>query len=115
MFLPRETVPCFSIITSIDEITDLKETIEVTTSSDEDDEEVLRGVTVSGVKQLETIYTCINCNKNVHPLIAHTGECNVCSITQLLTQPKQTAKLILRVQRVEILQSDWLIAWHYIP
>ena len=80
---------------SIDEITDLKETIEVTTSSDETDEEVLRGVTVSGIKQLETVYTCINCNKNVHSLNAHIGECNACSITQKLTQPKQTAKLII--------------------
>ena len=80
---------------SIDEITDLKETIEPTTSSDEDDEEVLRGITVSGIKKLETIYTCINCNKNAVPINPHIGECSGCNTTQKLAQPKQTAKLII--------------------
>ena len=81
----------FPTAPSIDEIADLEDVIEPTTSSDEDNEEILKAVTVSGFKQLETIYTCINCNKTVHPVNAHIGECSVCNTTQKLKKPKQTA------------------------
>ena len=53
---------------SIDEIKDLEEVIEPTTSLDEDDEELIISVAISGFKQLETIYSCMNCNDTVHPI-----------------------------------------------
>lgn len=83
---------------SFDEISDVEDAIESTSSSssDDDDDECLQGTTVSGVKQLETIYTCISCNRNVHPTNAHVGICDSCNTTQKLSSSKQSAKLLLQ-------------------
>ena len=44
--------------------------IEAPTSSDDDnDQEQLQCVTVSGIRQLETVYMCINCNKIIHSIM----------------------------------------------
>ena len=46
----------FPTTPSIDEIEDLKNVIKPTTSSDEDDEEVLRSVSVSGFKHRDYLF-----------------------------------------------------------
>jgi hypothetical protein len=50
----------FPSTVSIDEVSDLEDTIEPTSTSDDDSDEELQAITVSGIRQLETIYTCIN-------------------------------------------------------
>ena len=80
---------------SIDEIEEIIDTIETFTSSDEENEEQqLEAVTISGIRQLETLYVCINCNKSITPKNSHIGECESCHTTQKLSNAKQTAKLL---------------------
>ena len=80
---------------SIDEIEEIEDTIETFTSSDEENEEQqLEAVTVSGIRQLETLYVCINCNKSITPMNSYIGECESCHTTQKLSNAKQTAKLL---------------------
>ena len=80
---------------SIDEIEEIRDTIETLTSSDEENEEQqLEAVTISGIRQLETLYVCINCNKSITPKNSHIGECESCHTTQKLSNAKQTAKLL---------------------
>ena len=78
---------------SVDDISDVEDALsEINSSSESEPEHLL--VSVVGV-QLETIYTCINCQKNVDPLNSNTGKCDSCQTIQKLGQPKQTGKLFL--------------------
>ena len=83
----------FPSVASIDEISDVEDVVEPTTSDEESDEEKLLGITVSGLRNLETI---TRVKKTVHSVNSHIGECTACSTTQKLTNPKQTAKPILQ-------------------
>ena len=83
----------FPSVASIDEISDVEDVVEPTTSDEESDEEKLLGITVSGLRNLETI---THVKKTVHSVNSHIGECTACSTTQKLTNPKQTAKPILQ-------------------
>ena len=57
---------------------------------------------VVGLKDLETHYACVNCNKPaVTPTDEHTGVCDNCSIMQKLTS-KQTTKLIVTARGTRI-------------
>ena len=85
----------FPSATSADEISDIEDVIEPTPSSDEE-EECLQSVTISGVRQLETIYNCITCSKTVVPTNEYVGVCDSCHTTQKLPAPKQTAKLFIQ-------------------
>ena len=86
----------FPSVTSVDEISDIENLIELNTSSDDDDDEHLQSVTISGVKYLEKVYTCINCTKSVVPTNEHIGVCDSCNTAQKLSDPKQTAKLFIQ-------------------
>ena len=61
----------------------------------DDDDEYLQGTTISGIEQLGTLYTCISCNRNVHPTNAYIGICDSCNTTQKLPSSKQSTKLLL--------------------
>ena len=80
---------------STDEISDVENIPEPTTSDEDTDDEHLQEVTVSGVKNLEAVYKCISCARNIHPTNTHMGECSACNTTQKHTYPKQTARLII--------------------
>lgn len=85
----------FPSVASVDEIDDIEDIVDEVTSDEDANEETLQGVTVSGIRQLEKIYTCVNCDKNVHPVDPHIGECSSCATIQKLMHEKQTAKLLL--------------------
>ena len=60
-------------------------------------------MTISNVpqsKQLETVYVCVSCNKNVYPTNGYIGICVACNTT--LSPPKQTAKLLLQCGRKKL-------------
>ena len=77
--------------TSIDEISDINDVIDCTTSSD-DDEDQLHSVSLSGIKDLEATYQC---NKSVKPSTSQIGTCETCHTTQKLTDAKLSGKLII--------------------
>ena len=81
---------------SIDEISDI-ESIECNPSSDEDEEQ-LHTVTVSAIKDLESVYRCINCNKNMEPSASQIITCQICHSTQKLPEPQLAAKLIVHTK-----------------
>lgn len=78
---------------SVEDVTDIEDIVQ---DSDTDDEEQLIATSVLAVQQLEKLYTCINCKRNVQP---HTkpslGVCSSCNTVQKLSTPKLTAKLFL--------------------
>lgn len=82
---------------SCNEISDLPDVVS-TTSSDDDEDESLQLVSVSGVKSLETIYTCISCAKYVIQSNEYIGVCQSCQMTQKLPPPKQVAKLLVQTE-----------------
>ena len=84
----------FPSAASVDEISDVEDVIEPTNSDEDNDEEQLLNITISSIRQLETIHMCVNCKK-VFAINSHMGECNACSTTQKLPHPKQTTKLII--------------------
>ena len=84
----------FPSAASVDEISDVEDVIEPTNSDEDNHEEQLLHITISSIRQLETIHMCVNCKK-VFSINSHMGECNACSTTQKLAHPKQTTKLIL--------------------
>jgi hypothetical protein len=83
---------------SMDEISDIEDVIEPTTSSDDEDDGSLQLVTVSGVKNLETIYACINCTRNIVQSNESIGVCPSCQMTQKLPTPKQGAKIMIQTK-----------------
>ena len=83
----REKHLSFPSTTSIDEISDIDDVIDCTTSSD-DDEDQLHSVSLSGIKDLEATYQCISCNKSVKPSTSQIGTCETCHTTQKLTDAK---------------------------
>ena len=64
-------------------------------SSSSDEEEDLAGASIIGLKDMETQYGCVNCNKTVTPTDSQTGTCDTCDTTQML-HPKVSAKLIIK-------------------
>lgn len=64
------------------------------THTNEDNEEQLAMVTVMGVQQLERLYACVKCKKTMQPTASKIAECNNCQMTQKLSTPKLTAKLL---------------------
>ena len=85
----------FAPCPSIDEINSIEGIIDCQISSDEEDE-LLTNVSISGVRELEIIYQCINCNK---PIQQSTDivTCETCSTTQRVSSSitKTSAKLII--------------------
>ena len=79
------------------EISDIEGVRDCQLSSDEDEEQ-LKGVFVSGVKDLEIIFLCVNCNKSVTLSSSDIVTCETCSTTQKLSDPKMIAKLIVHSQ-----------------
>ena len=84
----------FPWTTCIDEISDIDDVIDCTTSSD-DDEDQLHSVSLSGIKDLEATYQCISCNKTVKPSTGQVGTCETCHRTQKLTDAKLSGRLII--------------------
>ena len=72
------------------------------------EEEQLKGVSISGVRDLEVIHLCVNCNKNVTPSTSNIVTCETCSTTQKLSDPKMTAKLIIHSQNYKLTLRDIL-------
>ena len=70
----------FPTAASIDQISDVEDIVG-TPTSDKDDDEELYGITVSGIRQHETVYCCINCNRTVSATNAHIGDCTTCGTT----------------------------------
>ena len=62
----------------------------------EDEEQYLSEVTIIGVQQLDTFYTCMNCKKHVEPTTDIGGTCSSCKTTQRLYNPKVSAKLFIK-------------------
>lgn len=60
-------------------------------SSDEDEEQVLHTVTVLATKELEAVYHCVNCNKNMD-LNQPPNQVFTC---HSIPDPEQTGKLII--------------------
>lgn len=87
----------FSSAPSIDEIENIEDPIEVFTSSDEESDEILSSVTISGIRVLETVYTCINCNKTIPVTDSPIATCNHCDTAQKWGKSKQSAKLIFDI------------------
>ena len=97
----------------MDKVSDIEDTIDCQFSDEE--EEQLKGVSISGVRDLEdleVIHLCVNCNKNVTPSTS-----NIVT-TQKLSDPKMTAnhsqnyKLTLRATGdilQQIAQSDYSV------
>ena len=77
---------------SMDKVSDIEDTIDCQFSDEE--EEQLKGVSISGVRDLEdleVIHLCVNCNKNVTPSTSNIVTCETCNTTQKLSDPKMTA------------------------
>ena len=87
-YLSYPSVMSFSEVApiSVDETND-------SPSSDEDED--LVQASIVGVKDLETMYSCINCNKTVTPDDSEVGTCETCKTMQKLIS-KQTAKLTIK-------------------
>ena len=83
---------------SIDEVEDVESSINAYSSDEEAIQHEIKNVTISGVRQLETVYNCFNCNKQVHEVNAQIGECHACHTTQKLSNPQQTAKLMFNTE-----------------
>lgn len=79
---------------TIDEIDDLENVTDDNAPLD-DEEEHLAAITVTGIQQLESLHTCINCKKTIHPTKSTTGVCNTCNTMQRMSNPKLTAKLFI--------------------
>ena len=90
----------FPSVSSIDEIEDIEDVIEQFTSSEDEGDECLEAITVSGIRELETVYICINCIKNITPVVdQEITECDFCRTSQRIGIPKQSAKLIFETNR----------------
>lgn len=83
----------FPSTASVDCISDIEDAIDPFSSEDDDEEH--HGVTISGIKQLETVYICISCSKHVDLIDTQIGKCSTCGTIQKLC-PKQTAKLLIQ-------------------
>ena len=94
-FMGKQYLSFPSTVSSFDRIVDLPEVPDFNADScSSDEEEDLISASIIGIKDLETHYTCVNCNKPaVTPTDEHTGVCDHCKIMQKLTS-KQSAKLI---------------------
>ena len=65
-------------------------------SSDDESDIELQGVSISGIRQLETVSACIVCTKSIDAVDSKLGRCATCDTLQKLTEnTKQTAKLIV--------------------
>ena len=84
----------FPSTASQDDISDIEDSIDVVTS-EEDDDDLIKEVTVCGIKELTTVYVCINCNRSIQPVNEHIAKCSVCNTTQRFSSPKQAAKLLV--------------------
>lgn len=72
---------------SIEPINDIEEVDDTPLSNDEEDESLV-GVSITGVQllELEKLYSCINCKRNVEPgQSANIGICTNCDTMQKLT------------------------------
>ena len=81
---------------TLEEIDHLENVIIPDTPLDDDDDEYLVAVTVTGIQQFEYVYTCINCKKPVRATTDMTAECDVCHTTQRMSNHRFTAKLFIQ-------------------
>ena len=81
---------------TIDEIDDLEDIISDPEPSTNDDNEFLTAVTVAGVQQLESVYSCINCKKYISATSDGLVVCEFCHTTQKPTSQRYTAKLFIQ-------------------
>ena len=84
---------------TIEEIDDLENVIQTASSlNDDNDEEYLQNVSVTGIQHLESVYTCINCKKAIHPTTETVAVCDICKTTQKMGNHRLTAKLFIENQ-----------------
>ena len=83
-----KTQLCLASAPFIDAIERIEPPIESFTSSKDDNE------TITGIRLLETVYTCTNCNEHITPTDStNIAKCTSCRTTQICSNPKQRAKL----------------------
>lgn len=85
----------FPSTASQDDISDIEDSIDVFTSEEDDDNNLIEEVTVCGIKELTTVSVCINCNRNIQPVNEPMTKCSAYNTIQRLSSTKQTAKLIV--------------------
>ena len=79
---------------TIEQISDI-ENLDFDSDSSEDEEHNLKQVTVVGVQQFDTVFTCMNCKKTVTPTAEMAGTCSSCKTIQRLSDPKLSAQLFV--------------------
>ena len=83
-------------VASIDAIEDIGEVIEDSLLEESPRNELLKGVSITGVNKLQNIYVCIFCKKGtIEDTGSNIGTCQNCKTTQLLKKKKFSAKLFL--------------------
>lgn len=81
---------------TIEEIDDLEDVVHTSAFITEDEgEEYLTNVSISGVQQLETCITCINCKKEINRMSDTVITCTNCETTQRMGKCRQTAKFFV--------------------
>ena len=92
---------------TIEEIDDLVDIVSDPEPSSDDDD-ILTAVTVDGVQQLESVYSCINCKKSISATTDSLVVCEVCQTTQKITKQRYTAKLFIQLgqQRLSLRAYD---------
>ena len=84
-------------------IEDLQDVIHTSAPIMEDeDDECLANVTITGVQQLESLHTCINCKKEINPASDTVTTCGHCETTQRMGNCRQTAKLFIENQSTRV-------------
>lgn len=98
---------------SIDKISCIENIQLEFSSSDEDEEHVLHTVTVLATKELEAVYHCVNCNKNMDlsQPASQVVTCETCHSTQKVPDPRQTVKLLIDANgsRLTLKATDQII------
>ena len=110
MYMGRKHLS-FPSTVSMDEVSNIEDTIDCQFSDEE--EEQLKGVSISGVRDLEVIHLCVNCNKNVTRNIVTCETCNTTHDPKITAKHSQNYKLTLRATGdilQQIAQSDKVTA-----
>ena len=80
-----------------EEINNLENVVATSASiTDNEDDEHLTNVTVTGVQQLESVHTCISCKREDTPTSDTVTTCTHCETTQIKGNCKHTAKLFIK-------------------